>query len=192
MGGSSLYPRAYQAEFKTSVRLRFSNAVAVTNGAVSQVDILDLVCMAVLAGQVNRVFAAARVRSVELWAPAAAAGIATVSVDWTGTGNFSGPRQLIADTSLGTTMPAHVFSRPPSNSLASMWFIDGSTGGTLFTLNLPANSVVDVVIDYVVRNSEGAQACTAAVAGATPGRMYVRRLDSTGGSLLIPVLMNTI
>ena len=149
--------------------------------------------MATAANAAHRVMAAARVRSIEVWAPAAAAGVATVAVEWSGVpGNFTGPKQLITDTTLGSSRPAHVRTRAPENSVASMWFSDAATGGAIIVLDAPQEAIIDIKVDFIVRNSEGAVAVTAAVAAATVGKMYVRRLDSSTTSLLVPIAMDTI
>ncbi len=189
---SSPFPPQYNAEFSTTVRLRFSANGALVNEQISQTDILDLFCMATGVAAAYRVFASARVKSIEIWGPAAAAGLATVSVTWVGSGNFAGPRQNISDSTLGSARPAHVKSKAPGGSVAGMWFADTSTGGNIIVLDGPASSVVDIVIEFTVRNDEGAVAVTAAVAAATVGRVYCRKLDSTGGALLVPVALDTI
>ena len=149
--------------------------------------------MATAANAAYRVMSAARVRSVEIWGPAAAAGVATVAIEWSGTpGNFTGPKKLITDTTLGSSRPAHVYTRAPKQSVADMWFSDAATGGGIIVIDAPQDAIIDVTVDFVVRNSEGAVAVTAALAAATVGKMYVRRLDSSTSSLIVPVSMDTI
>ena len=180
-------------EFQVTSRLRFRAGALLNNVLIFQSDILDLFCMATAANAAYRVMSAARVRSVEIWGPAAAAGVATVAIEWSGTpGNFTGPKQLITDTTLGSSRPAHVYARAPKQSVADMWFSDAATGGAILVIDAPQDAIIDVTVDFVVRNSEGAVAVTAALAAATVGKMYVRRLDSSTSSLLVPISMDTI
>jgi len=127
-----------------------------------------------------------------MWAPAAAGGANTVSVCWIGSGNFSGPKALISDTTLGSALPAYVKTKPPVGSVAASWFADGSSGGAVIQLNYPTNTIIDLDCEYVLRNDEPQIAVTAAVAAATAGRMYVRRLDSTSTTTLVPVSLTVI
>ena len=73
-----------------------------------------------------------------------------------------------------------------------MWFSDAATGGAIIVLDAPQEAIIDIKVDFIVRSSEGAVAVTAAVAAATVGKMYVRRLDSSSTSLLVPIAMDTI
>ena len=190
---SSPFPPPITPEFRVLSTLRFRASALLNNVLITQTDILDLFCMATAANAAYRVMAAARVRSIEVWAPAAAAGVATVAVEWSGTpGNMTGPKQLITDTTLGSARPAHVKTRAPRDSIAAMWFFDGATGGAIIVLDSPQEAIIDFTCEFIVRNSEGAVAVTAALAAATVGKMYVRRLDSTSSSLLVPIAMDTI
>lgn len=163
-----------------------------SDSPVAQVDLLDMFCVATSGIAAYRVFAAAKVKSIEMWAPAQAGNVTTVSIQWLGTGPISGPKSTVSDTTLGATRPAHVHSLAPKDAVASMWFADSSTGGTLFLLTGPQNTVVDIVISLTLRNDEAAVAVSAAVAAATTGRVYCRRMDSVSASILVPVSLDTI
>ena len=61
-----------------------------------------------------------------------------VAIEWSGTpGNFTGPKQLITDTTLGSSCPAHVYARAPKQSVADMWFSDAATGDAILVIDAP-------------------------------------------------------
>ncbi len=152
---------------------------------------MDLVCCATAINAAYRVFAAARVRNVEIWGPASAAGFSTVSLSLPGSVYVGGESKTISDSSLGADRPAHVSVRPPVGSLAYNWFNDGAAE-VCMQIACPQNSIIDLQIEYVMRNSEGAVAVTAAVAAATTGRIYARSLNNGGGNNIVPVSLTYI
>ncbi len=159
---------------------------------MSQSDLMDLWCMATSTTAAYRVMAAVKIKSIECWAPAAAGASQTVDLEWVGSGTFASSRQNISDTTLGTSRPAHIYCKPPKDSIAEMWITDGSTAGNLFNIAGPADTIVEVKLQFVIRNSEASTAVGAAVAAATVGRLYCRRLDSNNASIMIPISMDTI
>lgn len=83
--------------------------------------------------------------------------------------------------------PAHVVSKPPPGAQISQWLNaqDGTTNLCLITY--PANAIIDITYDLVVRDNGAAFLVAGAVTGATVGANYVRCLDSPTGSILNPV-----
>ncbi len=174
--------------------------------SISNTDILDLYCMAATSTSAYQLFNAARVVSVEVWAPA---GLDTggsnmitntcfleypAMVASTG---FGGRSVRIVDTSTSLDEPAHVRGSPPEDSYAAMWTFNTAVANTnaLFNIGGPLTGyVVDVTLELTLRDSSLApQPVTAAVSGATVGQIYVRALDSASGSgVLVPVSVNTI
>ncbi len=160
-------------------------------------DLLDLLCMAATATSAYRIPNAVKLRKVEVWAPMASdLAPVTCSVEWrqpavAGQG-VGGNSQIRSDTSMGSARPAYVSAKPPPGSLASMW-LNGGNPFTVLAISGPANTVVDVHLSFRVGDSTSeAQAVGAAVAGATVGTVYVRKLDSNNAALLPPVALATI
>ncbi len=177
-------------EFKKKIRLRFS-CVGATSRTIRQYELLDLICMATAANAACCVFAAGRLRKVEIWAPGTVGATTSATITYLGSVNFGSANQLMSDSTMGADRPLHLCTKPPKGSLSDAWFIDAA-GDNLFSVVLPAGAIVDIEVEYVLRNSENVRAVTAAVVGATVGRVYIRALDSAGGASLIPVGAVTI
>jgi hypothetical protein len=91
---------------------------------------------------------------------------------------------------MGATEPAHVISRPPPSSQAAQW--QTASAATAFLLVYPINSIVDVTLQMVMLDDGVATAVGGAVAGATPGAIYIRALNSPLNNNLVPVSNATI
>lgn len=147
--------------------------------------------MAVTANAAYRIFAACKLRKVEMWSPAAAGGQATCSIAFYGNVYIGGENKIISDTTLGADRPAHICAVPPKDSMAHNWFNDGAADNIML-LSCPGNTIIDIDMELVIRNAEASFAVTGAVAAATVGKCYVRALDSTSGAGIIPVSLATI
>lgn len=132
-----------------------------------------------------RLLTALRLKSVEIWASTATLGsTTTASVEW-----FSeqGPNIVHSDTSVGTAEPLHVFSRPPSSSLAGYWSttaVDESVA--LCQLVVPANGIVDITYDAVIQDGTGTTAVTTTNSG-TVGQVYMTYLAGATTTTFQPV-----
>ncbi len=166
---------------------RFKATGASTGSVIKVSDISDLLCMAATATSAYALASAIRVTKVEMWGPMdSTLAPVTVSCDFAGqTAGSVGPSSLKSDTSLGTR-GAHLVAKPPKDSQASLWQPNNSSS-TLFTLIFPAGAIVDLHYSFVIQESAGATAVTAAVAAATVGQVYLRKLDSSGTAVLAPV-----
>ncbi len=179
------------AEFKKRVTLRFNSTGVLAGKSITQVDLLDLYCMATAANAAARIFAAARLKKVEIWSPSAAAAVASASITFLGNQYVGAENKLYSDTTMGTDRPLHIVVTPPVGSLGAMWFNDTAVDPVM-AISCPANTIIDIHMDVVLRNTENVRLVTGALAGATVGRVYVRALDSTSGSGVIPVSLTTI
>ncbi len=121
---------------------------------------------------------------MEMWGtPPQALTPVTVSCEFpaiSAVGSPGSKNVLFSDTSMSFD-PAHIVCRPPKTSLQSMWLSSGETS-TWFTLNGPANVVVDVTFDFVLQNGEAAVTVTGATTSGI-GIVGVRNLDGPAGSL---------
>jgi hypothetical protein len=164
--------------------VRFQASAAGTS-SVSNIDIADMFCVAATAISAYQLAKAIRIRKVEMWGPPPATlAPVTVSVEWPG---VDGNSVQHSDTSIGATRVAHLCAKPPKEALCSMWRTGSAVTNFLFTLNYPINAIVDVHVSLSLQEQAGAIAVTAAVAGATVGQLYCRKLDSTTSALLPPI-----
>jgi hypothetical protein len=67
-----------------------------------------------------------------------------------------------------------------------MW-LSTQSGGTAFTLAYPANAIVDLTYELVLRDDASATAVVTAPVGATPGALYLRALNSNTNANLLPL-----
>jgi len=133
-----------------------------------------------------------RVRKLELWvSPVAASTPVTGSIEWNGAViGLMGKSVINSDTHMGADRPAHVVSRPPANSQVSQWFAAQGTT-TIVTIDSGGAAatpcILDLTIEFVVRDDGTAVAVSSAPVGATVGATYVRRLDSSSSNTMIPI-----
>ncbi len=191
--GAISHPQPFQPSFVLKKRIRFK-AVAAATTTLTQNDLLDLWCVAATTTSAYRLASAWRLRKIDIWGPMASDLVpVTVSCDWSGstTSGMYGRSNRVSDTSMGSTEPAFISTRPPPGSQLSQWN-SGTSSLALCVLTYPAGSVIDLTYDVVCRDDGTAAATTVAVAGATVGANYVRALDSTSGVNLLPVSYPTI
>lgn len=191
--GGSVHPQPFQPSFVLKKKIRFK-AVAAATTTLTFNDLYDLWCVAATTTSAYRIASAIRVRKIEIWGPMASDLVpVTVVVDWTGSttsGSF-GKSNRVSDTSMGSAEPAHLVTRPPPGSQIAQWLTGGSTT-TICSLTYPLGSVIDLSYELVARDDGTAQSVASAVAGATVGANYIRALDSTSGTNLVPVSYSTI
>lgn len=189
----NVHPPPFQPSFVLKKKIRFK-AVAAATTTLTFNDLYDLWCVAATATSAYRLASAIRVKKIEIWGPMAADLVpVTVNIDWIGSttsGSF-GKSNRVSDTSMGSSEPAHILTRPPPGSQIAQWLTGGSTT-TMCSLTYPAGSVIDLSYDIVVRDDGTAQSVASAVAGATVGANYIRALDSSSGVNLTPVSYSTI
>lgn len=147
-----------------------------------------MLCVADSADSAVQLSTSVRLTRVEIWGPPASDLIpVTVETEWAGAEGYAGTSARVTDTSMGSTMPAHVNSRAPAGSMAGMWHASTSTG-TLCRIACPVNSIVDVAVQLALADSGTSTQVTGAVAGATAGVLYCRALTSPASTtLLVPV-----
>jgi len=133
---------------------------------------------------------AIKLSSVELWTNPQALGAdpTSVSLEWNSSSNS--PSILVSDTSMGVR-PAHIRCTPPINSSASWWWVQGGAGAELFKLVVPANTIIDVVMELRVVDTDTPSAGDTP-AGATIGQMYGGYLDGLTSGMLAPIGLTPI
>jgi len=158
---------------------------------------MDLICVATAANVAYRLFDSVRLRKIEIWASAAAAGTTLISIEdlpTVGAGQMSGKSQMIQDTVVGSAKAAHVVYRPTKGTFQDLWF--STTGGTQALVNVivPASSVLDLTIEYTMADGNQAPSGTASVvAGAVTGQVYCRAFGvATSATNWVPIGLATI
>ncbi len=190
-GMNSARPAQFRANPEITRRYRFISSAATLTAVSAQtlIGAAGVVASSATAGQ--PIFQSVRVHSVELWAPPASQGaVVTTSILWPNT-NQSQPRE-VSDTTNSVTIPAHVRSSPPANSIAGFWIARNSTT-PLFSLVAPSGTIIEVVCSLVM--GDGVQPATqSTLVGATLGGVYYCSLDSltAAGSLYTPVSLTTL
>jgi len=190
-GRGSAQPLPIQASIQIDKVIRFEfdplSDVAITN-----TDLLDLLCMADTATSAFRILSAIRLRKIEIWSePVAGGSKVSIEDEQIGITGVGGPSRVKEDTTLGVTRPAHLVWTPASGSIQAMWCSAG-TGDAYLTLNATTAGFLDLHISMIVQDGETPVAVSAAVVAATVGQVYIRALDSTSAGLIVPVAYPTI
>jgi len=161
-------------------------ATSAVNVPISRGTLLSHLIVNTANGTANyRILSAFRLKSIEIWGSTGTLGTTTTaSVEWL---SENGPSTVISDTSVGTAQPLYVRTSPPANSLASFWSVQGNDESTVvMTIIAPANSVIDITYEVVLRDGEASVLVTTAATGAI-GQVYMTYLDGVSSGLLQPV-----
>jgi len=166
------------------VRFKFPVLAAVV---ITNTDLLDLLCMAADATTAYRLPSAIKVRKIEMWGePVSGGSTLSIEDEQTGISGVGGPSRVKEDTTLGISRPSHLVYVPALGSIQAMWCSAG-TSDEYFSLNSSSPGFLDVHLSWIVQDGETPIAVTAAVAGAAPGQVYIRALDSNGAGSITPV-----
>lgn len=188
----TLFPPAMNTAFHGRTKIRY---LATGNVAsyVTQPDLMALVCISTFTGgAANNVslMDGLRIRKVEMWAPAPAAGAATLltfTEDSALPGIGSQPLTRI-DIGTGGSTPGHLVWRPKPGGALDNWIDELSTlNYKIITINCPAGTVMDVTLDFVIGDGTDAPlALPVTGAGGTLGQIYFRRFGVANAIALVP------
>jgi hypothetical protein len=123
-----------------------------------------------------------KIRKVEVWTPAAAAGEASANVVWLA----NAANQFVPDgeklrTTLGSATPGYLISRPPRKTFVADWFNPSGAPNTEFlSISCPASSIVDVTLSFRLSNELATTG--RAVSTAALGSIYYMALDNAVGA----------
>lgn len=127
-----------------------------------------------------------RVKSISIWSPPASQGaVATCSVNWS-TETFASSIER-SDTTISTSQPAKLRTKPPIGSAAWLWLSTGTD--VIFKIVAPTGSIIDVHCVHVLNDTQTI-GTTYLVASGTLGVLYYPPLDGTGDKYL-PVSLGT-
>jgi len=140
----------------------------------TSISLTNLLCVAIDATHLVPIIQAVRLKKLEFWVPSSSIGF-----QWS---NAYGNAKTYTDTSLSTTIPAHLSLVPPIKTNAENWstYVDGVTFGAVG--GCTQGSVVDVTLDICLCGSQNdAVPSTLAAAGATIGGLYYICIDGING-----------
>ncbi len=190
-GGGTSQPGTLTASIQVDKVIRFKFAAALTNVVVKDTDLIDLLCMASSATAAYGLPKAYKLRGIEMWADPVAGGALISIEDQAVSSDIGYTNRIREDVTLGTTRPAHLKWVPPPLSVNSTWQT-GLNNQARFKLNSSGAGYLDLHISFVLQDGDTPVAVSAAVAGATTGRVYIRALNSSSGTNLVPVSFPTI
>lgn len=177
-------PPAFVPTLRLSHKFRFQNAAGSTV-SITRKNLLNLIQVATSATTTIRVIEGIRLRSLELWVNPVALGStpSTAQIEWAGENS---PSTVVSDTSMGV-LPVHIRTTPPPSSSNRWWSMSGSQEtDVLFTIAVPANSVLDVIVEIRTVEQEAPVAGDIPV-GAVLGTTYGNYLDGIAGAAWAPV-----
>jgi hypothetical protein len=183
-------PPQWSSTIKTNFTQRFVCTTGINQLSITNIDLLDLKCVATAANAAYRLLSGLKVKKVSMWAAnSAAVSSNTIALEWfTGNPAFGNDSKYIADTAVGTTNVAHIACKPPQGSFSASWLPNTATSYGVFNLTAPQGTVVDVEMTVSFSDDEAGVAVTGTVAAATVGYLYTRHLDSaTNGTAITPI-----
>jgi hypothetical protein len=129
-----------------------------------------------------------RLKKIEAWAPPSSVGSnTTVAVQWetqSANEDFAGPAQIIADTSVDPSRPAHVITKPPKDTQCEFWKSGlSSSTNTICLITAVAGSVIDFHINYCLNEALGVNA-SVVVVGALAGGMYHQQILTANAAVV--------
>jgi len=179
------FPRPPQLtlSFRFPFKMRYFCSNNLTAVNIFSRDLLTMFAYNTTSLLVNyRLVTDARLKKVELWSPSTAGNTVTASIEWFSEG---GPTAINTDTSMGSTTPCHIVTRPPRNSYASLWRSTGTDETVaLFQINCTTQTVVDVSVDLCLQDGNAGTVFTSAANGIA-GVMYANFLDYQNASKLM-------
>jgi len=140
----------------------------------------------------TRIWSAVRLRKVSVWAvpftsTSASQGTSEVSVEFNclgSGGQFGSPPRKFTDVSMSPAKYAYVSASPDPHSLPGSWMNDDSDS-PLFLLTVPIGGIVDLTLDFVLRNGETPVATRAITSGSfgVIGVLDMTSASATAGHL---------
>jgi hypothetical protein len=174
----------YVPTISLSHKFRFNSGSNTGGFSITRKNLLNLLLVATSATTTARLIEGVRLRLVEMWTNPVALGASPTSLqlEWFGENS---PSTLISDVSMGVN-PAHVRAEPPTSSSNQWWSMSGNQEtDPLFSISVPANTIIDVAVELRLVESETPTAGDVP-AGATLGQLYGDYLDGLPSGKLAP------
>ena len=179
----------YISNYVIPAHLRFSVGAGPSSTSVRASDIVSaLGIMATSSTTAYPFFKCVRLKKVEAWGNTDSTNLlGTVSILYGNTAESIEGLKEYSDSTVSSSVPAHVVCSPPPGSHPAFWHNNTDTN-VLFTFYYPDSAIIDVYVDAILQDS-GSAAPAITVSGATAGVVYYQPLDGDGG-VLTPVSRN--
>lgn len=177
-------PPSFLAAIKLTKKIRYNDVGTTTTFNITRGNILNVFLNGTTSSTCGRLLAAVRLTRLELWCTLTPGNAyASFSVEWLS--NY-GPSIEISDTTVSVSLPGHLITSPPTNSLCSFWSLTGvSEGEVLAKLVLPSSSngttVIDATFECVFMDDETPVSVSLSQT-VTPNQFYMGYLDGQGSS----------
>ena len=167
---------------------RFTCSAAVSDASITILDILGVVgSVATTTTSTTNICQSFRINKISIWGPGSLTG-STVSVNFPG--GVNSVSKEFSDTTINSAECAHVSCKPPKNSLASFWQVNGVVT-RLFLLTAPLGSIIDLNLTTILNDND--PLITSTVTGpASIGTLYYLALNHTTTKTIRPVSLLTI
>jgi hypothetical protein len=175
-------PPVFHSEILLTRRIRFRATADVSEASIRCIDISSAVVgiVATAATTCNILCKSIKLRAIELWFLATAAGTPVMGViDWNsapGTAFPAGPGSSVTGTNSSASDYTMIRASPPVMSSASFWRGADDTS-SMATITLPSGGFIDVTVDFAYNDSDGGVSGAAIVGGST-GLWYHRNLNT--------------
>jgi len=180
------HPPPAVTQLRHSQRLRFITNAAFA-GNVTYQNLLDCILVATTTSISYQMFLMVKIRGVELWCNGLTNTSQSLELTFTGnTPGSIGDEKMHSDMSMGVE-PAHILARPDKKSQASQF--QPSTTNVAWFMDIPAATVVDVLVTYQNNFVGTGNVANTAATGATPGSVNLRGLDGlpSASTKFVPV-----
>ncbi len=176
---------------KARMTFRFQAAAGLTLTPIGNLDLVGMLGVATGATTVSSVIASVRIRSVRIYAPAAAGANANSEVLWIG--NQQRVDERFNTATVGSAFAATVVSKPPPMSDCGKWIDGAVTSFTVFKVTLPIGAILDLDCDVRFHNQIVYYTPTGYTgsSGLTTGYMYFGPLDRQSSGALNAKLVPT-
>lgn len=198
-GGSMvMYKRLQPPEFVTSPiyrrRIRYRIGTNISQEALSNNDLCRGLggVFAVTTTLGYPVCASVKLTQVEIWSPTPTMGSnVTASLQWDtsgANGDFAGPSQIEADSSMDPSRPAYIKTKPPKLSLCGFWKSTALNDTDRIALvTCPSGSIIDFLILFTTNEALGPSA-SLVLASVVAGGYYHKQILNGNG---VVVSLNT-
>lgn len=146
---------------------------------IYDLDLLNMLSSVLIPGgsPAVRLFESVKLKQVELWNCNVSSTAHTISLEWLRTYPYGNKTSVHSDTALGSAVAAHVHTKPPKDSYASVWLSGSDEPKPLFELKLCYATVIDITLSYVINmNAQATNATVGAVPAYPPGTLFVPKI----------------
>lgn len=191
--GALRLPPELQVSVIIGHTFRFRNSSAIVGQSVTVGQLIGIcgVIGTVTNTTVASIASSVKLRHIAIWPSEDTSTAHNPEISFATNYGTTSDRSVSKSLPLGISVTGAFTARPKADTLAALWQNSSASSSTLLTLyDIPAGSVIDVSVTFVLRNSQNGLSYS--VATAVLGTMYYLYLDATGTHVIQPVgLPNT-